>query len=111
MIHELDCYTNIKTEIVSNLDQKYPVKKTEMYQTSVRGGGGGNPHLVKKKKLFSFFSFEGFPQGVGVTLNGVIEDLSNPERYGLASQTLHIKDKTISFQVIGYEQKMTDNYQ
>ena len=41
MIHKLDCYTQNKYQ-----NWKYPMKKTEMYQTSVRGEGG-YPPLVK----------------------------------------------------------------
>ena len=56
--------TNIKTENVSNLDKIYRVKKTEMYQTSLRGGGDGYPPFGKRTKYFIFFSFESFPNKV-----------------------------------------------
>ena len=56
MIHEIDCYAQKKYQNLKcfKYDQKCPMKKKEMYQTSLRGEGG-YPPLVKKTNYFRFF--------------------------------------------------------
>ena len=62
MIPELDCYTQNKYPNWKSFKswQKISSEKPEMYQTSLRGGGGVPP-LWQNTKPFQFFSFEGFP--------------------------------------------------